>query len=176
MVACACSCSCARHQQASSKDPAGAWTRFGPNPSLTWTAAGFGRTRFISRYCRNLVPWLPVPRWLFGIALNAFVDQVRGPQDQCLLRAAYCILGWPCCAPIEGPCPPVCAPLNPISKPGSGLKAARMVLRASLNPLTQPYMAGRCEGLAVCMEACCTAPLMCHLWASPAGMEGIWVS
>ena len=40
-------------------------------------SAGFGRTRFISRYCRSLLPWLPVPRWFLALGLNSFLDQVR---------------------------------------------------------------------------------------------------
>ena len=39
--------------------------------------AGIGRTRFMARYVRNVVPWLRVPKWLAAMSLNHFTDQVR---------------------------------------------------------------------------------------------------
>ena len=44
--------------------------------ALSRLSTGFGRTRFFSRAARNVVPWLHPPRWLFGMNLNSFVDQV----------------------------------------------------------------------------------------------------
>lgn len=40
--------------------------------------AGVGRTRFFTRYVRNIAPQLHPPHWLFNIFLNAFLDQA-GP-------------------------------------------------------------------------------------------------
>ncbi|KAL0031373.1 hypothetical protein WJX79_007208 [Trebouxia sp. C0005] len=37
--------------------------------------AGFGKTRFMSRYVRSIAPKVHPPRWLVSIALNRFVDQ-----------------------------------------------------------------------------------------------------
>lgn len=39
-------------------------------------AAGFGKTRFFTRYVRNIAPQFHPPRWLFNIFLNQFLDQV----------------------------------------------------------------------------------------------------
>ncbi|KAK9814291.1 hypothetical protein WJX72_003521 [[Myrmecia] bisecta] len=36
---------------------------------------GTGRTRFFTRYARNIAPKIHPPRWLIHIALNSFVDQ-----------------------------------------------------------------------------------------------------
>lgn len=36
---------------------------------------GLGRTRFFTRYVRNIAPQFHPPHWLFNIFLNAFLDQ-----------------------------------------------------------------------------------------------------
>ena len=51
----------------------------------TWSlllrcGAGFGKTRFFTRYARNIAPWFHPPHWLFNIVLNQFLDQVRPSQ------------------------------------------------------------------------------------------------
>ena len=48
--------------------------------SLLRCGAGFGKTRFFTRYARNIAPWFHPPHWLFNIVLNQFLDQVRPSQ------------------------------------------------------------------------------------------------
>ena len=54
--------------------------------------AGFGKTRFFTRYARNIAPWFHPPHWLFNIVLNQFLDQVwpfgLSKTDACLSAAS----------------------------------------------------------------------------------------
>ncbi|EIE25663.1 ISP domain-containing protein [Coccomyxa subellipsoidea C-169] len=60
------------------------WSRFDSSGTTRFITAfyccpaGVGRTRFFTRYVRNIAPQLHPPHWLFNIFLNAFLDQA-GP-------------------------------------------------------------------------------------------------
>ncbi|BDA43850.1 Protein TIC 55, chloroplastic [Coccomyxa sp. Obi] len=57
------------------------WSRFDASGNTRFITAfyccpaGLGRTRFFTRYVRNIAPQFHPPHWLFNIFLNAFLDQ-----------------------------------------------------------------------------------------------------
>ncbi|CAK0757071.1 hypothetical protein CVIRNUC_002509 [Coccomyxa viridis] len=57
------------------------WSRFDASGKTSFitafycSPAGFGKTRFFTRYARNIAPWFHPPHWLFNIVLNQFLDQ-----------------------------------------------------------------------------------------------------
>ncbi|CAL5227269.1 g10200 [Coccomyxa viridis] len=57
------------------------WSRYDASGKTSFitafycSPAGFGKTRFFTRYVRNIAPQFHPPRWLFNIFLNQFLDQ-----------------------------------------------------------------------------------------------------